>query len=117
MFNWLHAYGELLHIQIFQGFILTSPLQRSQHCPELHYGRLIPVPFVHPVLASVSIFLDSCSGELSNARFDSNPLGFMPSCNGFDRYIEESEKVLKKECKTLLEYAASAYKFIFFWME
>lgn len=31
-------------------------------------------------------------------------MGFMPTREEFDRYIEESEKVLKKECKTALEY-------------
>jgi hypothetical protein len=36
---------------------------------------------------------------------NSNPVGFMPPRAEFDRYIEESEKVLKKECRTILEYA------------
>ena len=33
-------------------------------------------------------------------------MNFMPLSNEFDCYIEESEKVLKKECRTVLEYAA-----------
>jgi hypothetical protein len=37
---------------------------------------------------------------------NSNPTGFMPPRDEFDRYIEESEEVLKKECRTLLEYAS-----------
>ena len=40
---------------------------------------------------------------------NSPPLGFMPSCNEYDRHIEEAEKVIKKECRTALEYAV--YKF------
>ena len=40
---------------------------------------------------------------------NSNPMGFMPTRDEFDRYIEESEEVLKKDCKTVLEYVA--YKF------
>jgi hypothetical protein len=40
---------------------------------------------------------------------NSPPMGFLPARDEFDRYIEESERVLKKECRTLLEYAA--YKF------
>jgi hypothetical protein len=40
---------------------------------------------------------------------NSNPVGFIPPRDEFDYYIEESEKVLKKDCKTALEYAA--YKF------
>jgi hypothetical protein len=35
---------------------------------------------------------------------NSPPMGFLPSRDEFDRYIEESEKVLKKKCITLLEY-------------
>ncbi|KAH9970524.1 hypothetical protein BGW80DRAFT_1329785 [Lactifluus volemus] len=35
---------------------------------------------------------------------NSNPMGFTPPRDEFDRYIEESEKVLKKECKTLLDH-------------
>lgn len=36
----------------------------------------------------------------------SNPTDFQPPLNEVDRHIEDSEKVLKKDCKTLLEYAA-----------
>ncbi len=35
-----------------------------------------------------------------------NPTGFMSPREEFDRYIEDAEKVLKKDCKTALEYAA-----------
>jgi hypothetical protein len=40
-------------------------------------------------------------------------MGFLPSRDEFDRYIEleESEKVLKKKCITLLEYV-TCYKII-----
>lgn len=34
-------------------------------------------------------------------------MGFMPSRDEFDRYIEESEEVLQKDYKTAPEYAAS----------
>ena len=37
---------------------------------------------------------------------NSNQLGFMPPRDEFDRYIEDSEKVLKKDCRNVLEYAA-----------
>jgi hypothetical protein len=37
---------------------------------------------------------------------NSNPMGFMPPRDEFDRYIEDSEKVLKKDCRNVLEYAA-----------
>ena len=40
---------------------------------------------------------------------NSPPMGFMPPGDEFDHYIEESEKVLTKECRTVLEYAS--YKF------
>jgi hypothetical protein len=40
---------------------------------------------------------------------NSNPTGFMPPRDEFDRYIEESEKVLEKECRTVLEYALYEY--------
>lgn len=36
---------------------------------------------------------------------NSPPMGFLPPRDEFDRYIEESEKVLTKKCRTLLEYA------------
>jgi hypothetical protein len=32
-----------------------------------------------------------------------HPMGFMPAPDDINYYIEESEKVLKKECTTLLE--------------
>ena len=34
---------------------------------------------------------------------NSNKTGFMPPRGDFDHYIEESEKVLEKECTNLLE--------------
>ena len=37
---------------------------------------------------------------------NSNQLGFMPPRDEFDRYVEDSEKVLKKDCINVLEYAA-----------
>ena len=37
-------------------------------------------------------------------------MGFLPRRDEFDRYIEDSEKVLKKDCRTVLEYEV-AYKF------
>ena len=40
---------------------------------------------------------------------NSPPMGFMPTNDEFDHYIEVSGKVLKTECRTLLEYVA--YKF------
>ena len=40
---------------------------------------------------------------------NSLPMGFIPPRDEFDHYNEESEKELKKECKTVLEYAV--YKF------
>ena len=36
---------------------------------------------------------------------NSPPMGFLPPRDEFDRYIEESEKVLTNNCRTLLEYA------------
>ena len=36
---------------------------------------------------------------------NSPPMGFLPPRDEFDRYIEDSEKVLTKKCITLLEYA------------
>jgi hypothetical protein len=43
-------------------------------------------------------------------EYAANSNGFVPPpFNELDHHIEESEKVLKKECRTLLEYAA--YKF------
>lgn len=53
--------------------------------------------------------LEGCTKAHKEYTANSNPTGFMPPRNEFDRYIEESEKVLKKECRTVLEYAA--YKF------
>jgi hypothetical protein len=38
-----------------------------------------------------------------------NPMGFMPPRDKFDRYIEEAEAVLQKDCNTALEYAASKF--------
>ncbi|KAH9970538.1 hypothetical protein BGW80DRAFT_1329859 [Lactifluus volemus] len=40
---------------------------------------------------------------------NSNPMGFTPPRDEFDHYIEESEKVLKKECKTLLDHLHVVY--------
>ncbi|KAF8349643.1 hypothetical protein F5887DRAFT_947384 [Amanita rubescens] len=33
-----------------------------------------------------------------------NPMGFMPCRDEFDRYIEHSEKVLKTDCRTVLDH-------------
>ena len=47
MFNWLHAYGELLHIQhsqISPSFILTSSFQRNQHCSRFLLSISIYLP-------------------------------------------------------------------------
>lgn len=40
---------------------------------------------------------------------NANPMGFMPPRDEFDCYIEESEKVLKKDCRTVLEYAVCQF--------
>jgi hypothetical protein len=52
---------------------------------------------------------DGCLKAHREYTANSNSMGFMPARDEFDRYIEESEEVLKKECRTLLEYAS--YKF------
>ena len=52
---------------------------------------------------------DGCTKAHQEYTANSNPMGFLPPRDEFDRYIEESEKVLEKECSTLLEYAS--YKF------
>ena len=43
---------------------------------------------------------------------NSPPMGFMPPRDEFDHYIEVSEKVLKTECRTLLEQVAYKYEVI-----
>jgi hypothetical protein len=52
---------------------------------------------------------EGCTKAHQEYTANSNPMGFMPPRDEFDHYIEESEKVLKKECRTVLEYAV--YKF------
>ena len=53
--------------------------------------------------------VEACTKAHQEYTANSPPMGFMPPHNEYDRYIEESEKVLKKKCSTALEYAA--YKF------
>ncbi|KAF8808767.1 hypothetical protein BYT27DRAFT_7095966 [Phlegmacium glaucopus] len=48
--------------------------------------------------------LEGCTKEHQEYTENSNLTGFMPPCNKFDHYIEESEKVLKKECRTVLDH-------------
>ena len=52
---------------------------------------------------------EACRKAHQEYSANSPPMGFMPPCNEYDRHIEEAEKVLKKECRTAIEYAV--YKF------
>jgi hypothetical protein len=45
---------------------------------------------------------EACIKAHQEYTANSPPMGFMPPRNEFDRYIEESENVLKKECRTVL---------------
>jgi hypothetical protein len=47
---------------------------------------------------------DGCLKAHREYTANSNSMGFMPARDEFDRYIEESEEVLKKECRTLLDH-------------
>jgi hypothetical protein len=59
----------------------------------------------HSAVLSCVRDAEACIKAHQEYTANSPPMGFMPPCNEFDRYIE----VLKKECRTVLEYAA--YKF------
>ena len=48
--------------------------------------------------------VEACLKAHQEYTANSPPMGFMPPSNEFDRYIEESEKVLEKKCRTVLEY-------------
>jgi len=47
---------------------------------------------------------DGCLKAHQEYTANSNSMGFMPARDEFDRYIEESEEVLKKECRTLHDH-------------
>lgn len=49
--------------------------------------------------------LDAFMKAYQEYKANSNLTDFMPPRDEFERYIEDSEKVLKKDCKTVLEYA------------
>ncbi|KAK2467547.1 hypothetical protein APHAL10511_000402 [Amanita phalloides] len=48
--------------------------------------------------------LGGCTKAYQEYTANSNPMGFMPARDEFDLYVEESEKVLKKECRTMLDH-------------
>lgn len=52
---------------------------------------------------------EACIKAHQEYTANSPPMGFMPPRNEFDRYIKESENVLKKECRTVLEYATCKF--------
>jgi hypothetical protein len=66
------------------------------------------------ICAEHSAILRRDLGALTKAqreyKANSKPMGALPCRNEFDSYIEDSEKVLKKDCRTVLEFEA-AYKF------
>jgi hypothetical protein len=49
--------------------------------------------------------LDGLNRAHQEYAANSPPMGFLPPRDEFNRYIEESEKVLTKKCRTLLEHA------------
>jgi hypothetical protein len=46
---------------------------------------------------------EGCAKAYEEYSTNSNKTGFIPPRGDFNHHIEESEKVLKKECTTLLE--------------
>ncbi|KAM6501540.1 hypothetical protein JOM56_001517 [Amanita muscaria] len=54
--------------------------------------------------AVLSRDLEGCIKVHEEYTANSNPMSFMPPRDEFDRHIEESEKVLKKDCRTVLDH-------------
>jgi hypothetical protein len=50
--------------------------------------------------------LEGCTKAHQEYTANSNPMGFMPPHDEFDCYIGESEKVLKKDCRTVLRISS-----------